>query len=62
MRDILDTEFNAFVGSLNSLARVDETRTNLFLIYGVLSAPDPYVRDHVQPKLVTVATRVATVT
>ncbi|MEP7209626.1 MAG: hypothetical protein ABI740_02210 [Alphaproteobacteria bacterium] len=58
MRYFLDTEFNGFGGALISLALVSETGTSLYLVYGIPPAPDPFVRDHVQPKLLCVPANV----
>ncbi len=55
----LDTEFNGFGGALISLALVSEGGASLYLIYDLPAAPDPFVRDHVQPKLESVPASVA---
>lgn len=54
MRYFLDTEFNGFGGELISLAMVREDGASLYLIYGLTAPLDPFVRDHVQPKLMCV--------
>lgn len=59
MRYFLDTEFNGFGGALISLALVREDGPSLYLIYGLPAALDPFVRDHVQPKLESVPASVA---
>lgn len=51
MRYFLDTEFNGFGGALISLALVSENGPSLYLIYGLPAALDPFVKDHVEPKL-----------
>jgi len=59
MRYFLDTEFNGFGGALISLALVSEAGPSVYLIYAAPAAPDPFVRDHVQPNLEAVPAGVA---
>jgi hypothetical protein len=59
MRYFLDTEFNGFGGALISLALVSEAGPTLYLIYELPAAPEPFVREHVQPKLEKVPAGVA---
>ena len=59
MRYFLDTEFNGFGGALISLALVSENGASLYLVYGAPEAPDPFVRDLVQPRLESVPAEVA---
>ena len=60
MRYFLDTEFNGFGGAIISLALVREDGPSLYLVYGLTSAADTFVRDHVQPKLMSVPASVPT--
>jgi hypothetical protein len=53
LRYFLDTEFNGFGGALISLALVSEAETSLYLIYGAPQIVDPFVRDQVSPKLLS---------
>lgn len=54
LRYFLDTEFNGFGGSLISLGLVHEDGPSLYLVYGVPNLIDTFVRDRVQPNLLSV--------
>ena len=51
MNLFLDTEFNGFGGELISLALVPETGSPWYEVLAIPTDPDPFVTQHVLPKL-----------